>query len=270
MRNGIYSVEFASNLEWGGVGLAVLHNGHIRGGDDEYLYIGKYAPEKPGYVATVEVRRHRGDTGSIFGQIEAFDLELVGTHSDASFLASGSVRGDSALTISLRGHLIRHFSGNHTGPPTSGASAPFLYSDSRRWGSLGSELPFRVVTDCTGVLGEPELMQVRLAKQHFQEGHYGPALCLVCPVIEGAVSEMVLRAGLQSNPFVGLSAQTRLLSDHGILPSDMCQAGEVFTTRNLACHGAIRLPPECVYPLCLLAFLYLDRLITEYNPKPII
>jgi hypothetical protein len=171
MRNGIYSVEFTSNLEWGGVGLAVLHDGHLRGGDDEYLYTGEYAPEEAGYVATVEVRRHRGETGSIFGQIEGFDLELSGTHSDASFVASGTVRGDSGLTISLLGRLIRHFGVNHAGQRTSGASAPFLYSDSRRWGSLGPEMPFRAVTDRTGVLGEPELLQVQLAKQHFHEGH---------------------------------------------------------------------------------------------------
>jgi len=258
MQNGIYSVTFESDAGWIGIGVAILHGGKIAGGDDEYLYGGSYTfSPTHDYQATVNVERIRGRTVNIFGTHGNFQVELTGNYSDMSFEGAGSATGDDRQTLSVRGSLIERLPSTH---PMAGICNPFAYLQ-----QATLELALLPTVDSQGLLEYNQLNQVQKAKNEFSSGDYIPALCLIFPMMEAAVNEMVRRAGQDPRKLSGLSEKIGYLSENQYLPIETREAPEVVKIRNLVLHGAYNPPPEGVYPLCLYAFLYLNRILTEYN-----
>jgi len=102
----------------------------------------------------------------------------------------------------------------------------------------------------------------------YRAGKYLDSLKVIYPSIEHVINNMVQRAGEQIEHFKGLVDKARWLEQRRLIPPDVSSAVEVFTSRNRVLHGNFSPPEDYVFPLCLLAFRYLRRLLAEYQPVP--
>jgi hypothetical protein len=93
---------------------------------------------------------------------------------------------------------------------------------------------------------------------------YLDSLRVLYPSIEAIINNILNRAGQQPEQFRGLVDKTRWLEQNGYIPPDVSNAVEIFTSRNRVLHGNFSPPKDYVFPLCLLAFRYLRRLLLEY------
>jgi hypothetical protein len=101
MLPGLYSVVFAAPGGNAGIGLVVVDNGKIHGGDLTYLYRGTYQSDGQSVKAKIHVSHYRGQPNSILGAISNFVLTLSGKASDSGFALSGQVEGHPQLLISI-------------------------------------------------------------------------------------------------------------------------------------------------------------------------
>jgi len=116
------------------------------------------------------------------------------------------------------------------------------------------------------LVDEENRESINTSVQLYQSGKYLDSLRVVYPSIEAVINSMLVRAGEQPDRFRGLAPKAQWLEQHGFIPPDVSSAVEVFTGRNRVLHGNFSPPPDYVFPLCLLAFRYLRRLLTEYEP----
>jgi hypothetical protein len=98
----LWSVEFISNTQIVGAGVAVLETDRIFGGDSQYFYVGDYKSERGVTTANIKVTHYAGAYASIFGPTKEFHLTLKGTPSRDQFELHGHVVGMRDLTISMR------------------------------------------------------------------------------------------------------------------------------------------------------------------------
>jgi len=103
--------------------------------------------------------------------------------------------------------------------------------------------------------------------QLYQDGKYQDSLRVVYPSIEAIVNTMLIKASEQPERFSGLARKLQWLEQQQLIPTDISSAVEIFTGRNRVLHGNFTPPDDYVFPLCLLAFRYLRRLLTEYRPS---
>ncbi len=107
MNSGIYSVKFATPLGYG-VGLAVFKDGSINGGDNGFLYVGKYSVNGAEVTAQLNVKQWQPGISSVFGPYTNFDLNLRGTlqAGNSSFGVSGVTVKSPNIKISIEGRRI--------------------------------------------------------------------------------------------------------------------------------------------------------------------
>ena len=106
---------------------------------------------------------------------------------------------------------------------------------------------------------------INTSVQLYQSRKYLESLRILYPSIESIINNMLVKVGERPENFAGLAQKTRYLEQQGIIPPDVSSAVEVFTGRNRVLHGNFSPPEDYVFPLCLLAFRYLRRLLTEYK-----
>jgi hypothetical protein len=113
MLEAMWAVTFASNVTGVanvGGGIVVLETGRVLGGDVGFTYIGDYkgSPDGKRVTAKVHVRRYRVVPGqeSVFGPLEAFDLELAGTPARDVMVMSGNVVGKPEMRINVTFHRL--------------------------------------------------------------------------------------------------------------------------------------------------------------------
>lgn len=99
----------------------------------------------------------------------------------------------------------------------------------------------------------------------YQKGRYLDSLRIVFPSIEAITNEMLFKIGRSPTEFRGLVQKMQFLERHRIIPVDVSSAMEIVTGRNKVVHGNFSPPPDYVFPLCLLTFRYLKRLLSEYH-----
>jgi hypothetical protein len=106
---GLWSINFVSNTSNYGAGIIVFEDGHIRGGDQTYFYLGTYSLEARELRAKVKVTHYAGEPHSIFGTLSDFDVNLIGEPSDSQMELVGYLaeRPDAQLVVHLtkRGEL---------------------------------------------------------------------------------------------------------------------------------------------------------------------
>lgn len=106
---------------------------------------------------------------------------------------------------------------------------------------------------------------INTSVQLYLSGKYLDSLRVLYPSIEAIINNMLNRAGQQPGQFRGLVDKARWLGQNGNIPPDVSNAIEIFTSRNRVLHGNFSPPEDYVFPLCLLAFRYLRRLLMEYR-----
>jgi hypothetical protein len=88
----------------------------------------------------------------------------------------------------------------------------------------------------------------------------------IYPSIEAVLEAMLTRAGV-SEQLDGIVKKAERLGRQGTIPPDVAGVMEIFAkARNKVAHGNISPPDDDVFPLCLLAFRYLRRVLTTYHP----
>ena len=90
LRPGLYKVEFTTQIG-AGVGLVVLDNGRLRGGDVAIAYLGSYTEDGDNFTADVQTLRHASSSGaaSVFGD-DDLKVRLEGVSSGNVINLEGS------------------------------------------------------------------------------------------------------------------------------------------------------------------------------------
>lgn len=127
------------------------------------------------------------------------------------------------------------------------------------------------IKDVILLISESELVDnanresINTGIQLYLSGKYLDSLRVLYPSIEAIINNMLNRGGQQSEQFRGLVDKARWLEQNGCIPPDVSNAVEIFTSRNRVLHGNFSPPQDYVFPLCLLVFRYLRRLLLEYR-----
>jgi hypothetical protein len=74
---GVYTLEFASNLGFRGSGLVTLQDGHFRGNNASFEWTGSYELKGSTLHAEIKVQQFSGGV-SIFGVLAEFNLVVSG------------------------------------------------------------------------------------------------------------------------------------------------------------------------------------------------
>lgn len=72
MKDGIYFVQFKSNIQDFGTGTVVVQNKIINGGDFGFSYKGKIEGDK----VNLDIQQHDSSVSSVMGQASQHDLNL--------------------------------------------------------------------------------------------------------------------------------------------------------------------------------------------------
>ncbi len=102
MLEALWSVEFVSNVQGAGAGVAVLESSKVLGGDSQYFYVGSFRVEAGTVHAKVKVTHYAGPSNSIFGPLSESTLELTGKPARDQFELVGRVVENPNLLIGLR------------------------------------------------------------------------------------------------------------------------------------------------------------------------
>lgn len=102
MIEALWSVEFGSNVQMQGAGVAVFETGRILGGDAGYYYVGSYKIKDSAITADIKVVNYRGQSTSIFGPIPEFNLSVSGTVRNPTFEVEGQMVENPAMRIRIR------------------------------------------------------------------------------------------------------------------------------------------------------------------------
>lgn len=118
----------------------------------------------------------------------------------------------------------------------------------------------------THLIDQANRESIEAGVQFYRTGKYLNSLRVIYPSIEAIINAMLIEAGEVPTNFNGLVNKAQKLEQQSIIPYDVAHAMEVFTGRNKVVHGNFSPPEDYIFPLCLLAFRYLRRLLTEYHP----
>ena len=105
MIEGLWSLEFISNVGGIGAGVVVFETQRIFGGDSQYYYVGQYEMQHDGKLkAEVMVEHYAGNRLSIFGPGQ--DKFSLAVRADSvqrpTFQATGSMIGSPDAKIAMR------------------------------------------------------------------------------------------------------------------------------------------------------------------------
>jgi hypothetical protein len=106
MVSGIYSVVFESNQRRTGSGIIVMDGQRCHGGDENYIYRGKFRNNEDTLQATVEVSNFTGQLESVMGPYDSYSLSLTGDETPYGFQLSGHIEGRPSDVITIIGNKI--------------------------------------------------------------------------------------------------------------------------------------------------------------------
>lgn len=78
MLDGLWIVEFRTNLGLLGQGIAVLSGTRVFGGDSSFYYKGSYTEHEGTMSAEIDVVRYSATLKSVFGNVDNFHLTVSG------------------------------------------------------------------------------------------------------------------------------------------------------------------------------------------------
>ena len=104
--SGTYLVSFQANNNQFGEGLVVIRNGSVNGGDQTYLYQGRFDYYGDDIKALIEVRHYRGPLNSVMGALKQYTLSLSGKKSGGNFEVSGGMPNVPNIQIKIIGTKV--------------------------------------------------------------------------------------------------------------------------------------------------------------------
>jgi hypothetical protein len=113
--NGIWKAAFSSGNEAFGEGHARLEDGRVYGGDENYLYLGRYVQVGDTMTAIVDVINYTGAFIAVVGDIDRFMLHLTGVIVDGQIRLMGPIQGNENRKIVINLTRERLLMGRATG-----------------------------------------------------------------------------------------------------------------------------------------------------------
>jgi hypothetical protein len=101
--DGLWTVEFRTNVGDAGFGTIVLENGRVAGGDGGYYYLGSYALDGEKITAEVKIQQYNGVYASRSESPETATLKISGNVQGTRMMVSGQVVENPELEIAIRG-----------------------------------------------------------------------------------------------------------------------------------------------------------------------
>lgn len=102
MLEAMYGIEFVSNSNDGGYGVAILETGRILGGDSSFIYVGSYEFKNGLISANIKCTNDRNSLQSVFGDFQKFNLHLEGTPDHNEFLLRGYMIENQSHKIAVK------------------------------------------------------------------------------------------------------------------------------------------------------------------------
>lgn len=108
MIEALWSLEFATNNNFSGAGVAVFETGRIFGGDSSYYYVGRYSTKDNIATATITATHYYGPKNNVFGPLDSVTIEFVGAIDSKTFLIKGrpvGIPGELTVRLTRRAEL---------------------------------------------------------------------------------------------------------------------------------------------------------------------
>jgi hypothetical protein len=102
MLEGLWTVDFISNLGEQGAGVIVFKGNQILGGDSAYLYSGSYTSGGNDVKGKIVVKHYAGIPYSIFGNLKEFEVIVSGKIQQPLMEVSGHLVGNPNMKITAR------------------------------------------------------------------------------------------------------------------------------------------------------------------------
>ena len=101
MLEALWSVQFKTNANYAGSGIAVFETGRVLGGDATYYYVGNYKVKDNVVTANIKVTHYAGPLDNVFGPLKEVNLTVSGEIGHDSFVVSGTAK-EAPGTIFIR------------------------------------------------------------------------------------------------------------------------------------------------------------------------
>jgi hypothetical protein len=107
MSNGIFAVEFKTNLPDNGAGVVVIKDGSVNGGDDNFLYQGHVPTTSGKFSGSFQVSKWKDGNTSVTG-IDNYTLDAAGEidYEKGTISLTGTVVGHSSIRLELTGRKL--------------------------------------------------------------------------------------------------------------------------------------------------------------------
>lgn len=102
MKDGIYFVEFKSNIQDFGVGTVMVKDGVVNGGDYGFTYRGKLENN----LLKLNAKQHDKDVVSVFGNISDYELVLEVKPTNAGYDLVGKTELVPGVVIQVQAKFI--------------------------------------------------------------------------------------------------------------------------------------------------------------------
>lgn len=104
---GVYSLAFKTPVGGFGGGLILLQKGFIHGGDESYLYLGRYRVETATKISgELTVRHYRGSKLSVLGYLSQARLKFLAHQAGGRFVGQAKVLEMSDTRIEIEGQRV--------------------------------------------------------------------------------------------------------------------------------------------------------------------
>ena len=103
MIEGLWTVEFRTNIGGMGTGTLIFEKGRVAGGDAGYYYIGNYTLQGDKISGEAKIQKYNPGHVSVFGPLESGDLKLSGIIQGIFLTASGTLAQSPNAVITIKG-----------------------------------------------------------------------------------------------------------------------------------------------------------------------
>jgi hypothetical protein len=244
MTEGIFNLLFSSDNEIISSGFAAFKNGKIKGGNEEFSYHGVYSlhqqiqEQKIAFDANISVQYYKGINLAILGKIAQFPVEISGVFTADKIHANGKIMKFDRDEINLDGVKIDDL----LSIDQSGACGMFS--------SYSSSLVDHI-----------DRQQLITAFDAYQYGHYVNATNAAYSVISRVIDRLFCEVHESNVEIRNLMDKTNVLIDRNIVPNILKAPLTALVGSDKVLDKKYKSPENCAFPLCIIAFNSLDKLV---------
>jgi T3SS negative regulator,GrlR len=244
MTQGIFALSFESDEKQIGSGFAVFIDGKITGGDTEFVYHGTYhcnessSPDLIPFTAKVIVQYYKGINLAIFGKMTRFPIELSGMFTAEELLAHGNIKKFGNEDVDLKGTKIDDLQ--------------LEILEKNKWINFN-------------VKDKNIFHTVNSAIDLHQKNCYIDATNMIISVIELVIFCLFENFSNESVKCISFLDKINILAGNGFISSKIKSSLLALFASNNVLDKKMNSPEDCAFPLSIMAFSLLDKLLEIQN-----